>query len=82
MGSKSRKSLRYDQKSLKEKGDFVVEIATSEEDVRTMLPGSCLVEVNSWKSEQVTGLYSIRANELSFLNYFPNWQKKAGFDSQ
>ena len=76
MGSKSRKSLRYDQKSLKEKGDFVVEIATSEEDVRTMLPGSCLVEVNSWKSEQVTGLYSIRGKRAFFFELLPKLAKK------
>ena len=55
MGTKSRKSLRYDQKALSEQGDCVVEVATDEKDVRMMLPGSCLVEVNSWKSEQVPG---------------------------
>ena len=31
------------------------------------LPGSCLVEVNSWKSEQVAGLYSIRGKRAFFF---------------
>jgi len=76
MGTKSRKSLRYDQKALSEQGDCVVEVATDEKDVRMMLPGSCLVEVNSWKSEQVTGLYSIRGKRAFFFDLLPKLAKK------
>lgn len=76
MGPKSRKSLRYDQKSLREKGKIEIEVATSEKDVRVLLPGSCLVEVNSWKSEQVTGLYSIRGKRAFFFDLLPKLAKK------
>jgi CelD/BcsL family acetyltransferase involved in cellulose biosynthesis len=76
MGTKSRKSLRYDQKALREKGDVVVEVATSEKDVQAMLPASCLVEVNSWKSEQITGLYSIRGKRAFFFDLLPRLAKK------
>jgi len=76
MGTKSRKSLRYDQKALREKGDVVVEVAASEKEVQAMLPGSCLVEVNSWKSEQVTGLYSIRGKRAFFFDLLPRLAKK------
>ena len=75
MGTKSRKSLRYDQKALSEQGDCVVEVATDEKDVRMMLPGSCLVEVNSWKSEQVTGLFSIRGKRAFFFDLLPKLAK-------
>jgi CelD/BcsL family acetyltransferase involved in cellulose biosynthesis len=68
--------LRYDQKALSEQGDCVVEVATDEKDVRMMLPGSCLVEVNSWKSEQVTGLYSIRGKRALFFDLLPKLAKK------
>ncbi len=76
MGPKSRKSLRYDQKSLREKGKIEIEVATCEKDVRVLLPGSCLVEVNSWKSEQVTGLYSIRGKRAFFFDLLPKLAKK------
>lgn len=76
MGAKSRKSLRYDQKSLREKGKLVIEVATTEKEVRALLPGSCLVEVNSWKTEQVTGLYSIRGKRAFFFDLLPKLAKK------
>jgi CelD/BcsL family acetyltransferase involved in cellulose biosynthesis len=63
--------LRYDQKSLGEKGKVEVEVATNEKEVRAMLPASCLVEVNSWKSEQVAGLYSIRGKRAFFFDLLP-----------
>ena len=75
MGTKSRKSLRYDQKSLGEKGKVEIEVATNEKEVRAMLPGSCLVEVNSWKSEQVAGLYSIRGKRAFFFDLLPKLAK-------
>ncbi|MBT3666576.1 MAG: GNAT family N-acetyltransferase [Opitutae bacterium] len=77
MGAKSRKSLRYDQKSFREQGDCVIEVATDEKDVQAMLPASCLVEVNSWKSEQITGLYSIRGKRAFFFDLLPKLAKKA-----
>ncbi len=76
LGTKTRKSLRYDRKSLHEKGKLEVELATEEKDVQSMLPGSCLVEVNSWKSEEVTGLYSIRGKRAFFFDLLPKLAKK------
>ena len=76
MGVKSRKSLRYDQKSLREQGKVEVEVATTEKDVQALLPGSCLVEVNSWKSGQITGLYSIRGKRAFFFDLLPKLAKK------
>ena len=75
MGTKSRKSLRYDQKSLGEQGKVEVEVATNEKDVRAMLPGSCLVEVNSWKSEQVAGYIRFGGNGHSFFDLLPKLAK-------
>ena len=76
MGAKSRKSLRYDKKNLREKGDVEIQIASDEKEVRSLLPASCLVEVNSWKSEQVTGLYSIRGKRAFFFDLLPMLAKK------
>ena len=76
MGSKSRKSLRYDQKSLREQGKVVLEVATDKKDVQALLPASCLVEVNSWKTEQVAGLYSIRGKRAFFFELLPKLAEK------
>lgn len=76
MGTKSRKSLRYDQKSLREQGKVVLEVATDEKDVQALLPASCLVEVNSWKTEQVSGLYSIRGKRAFFFELLPKLAEK------
>ena len=76
MGSKSRKSLRYDQKSLRELGKVVLEVATDKKDVQALLPASCLVEVNSWKTEQVAGLYSIRGKRAFFFELLPKLAEK------
>ena len=76
MGTKSRKSLRYDQKSLREQGKVVLEVATDKQDVQALLPGSCLVEVNSWKTEQVAGLYSIRGKRAFFFELLPKLAEK------
>ena len=76
MGSKSRKSLRYDQKSLRGKGEVEIVVATEEKDILSLLPGSCLVEVNSWKSEQIAGLYSIRGKRAFFFELLPKLARK------
>ena len=76
MGTKSRKSLRYDQKSLRELGKVVLEVATDKKDVQALLPASCLVEVNSWKTEQVAGLYSIRGKRAFFFELLPKLAEK------
>lgn len=76
MGTKSRKSLRYDQKSLREQGKVVLEVATDKKDVQALLPASCLVEVNSWKTEQVSGLYSIRGKRAFFFELLPKLAEK------
>ena len=76
MGTKSRKSLRYDQKTLREQGKVVLEVATDKKDVQALLPASCLVEVNSWKTEQVAGLYSIRGKRAFFFELLPKLAEK------
>jgi CelD/BcsL family acetyltransferase involved in cellulose biosynthesis len=76
MGTKSRKSLRYDQKSLRGKGEVEIVVATEEKDILSLLPGSCLVEVNSWKSEQIAGLYSIRGKRAFFFELLPKLARK------
>ena len=76
VGTKSRKSLRYDQKSLRGKGEVEIVVATEEKDILSLLPGSCLVEVNSWKSEQIAGLYSIRGKRAFFFELLPKLARK------
>jgi hypothetical protein len=58
LGAKSRKSLRYDQRKLAEQGNMTIETVDSFEDVRAIMPATCLVEVESWKSQEGAGLYS------------------------
>ena len=62
------------------RGKVEVEVATTEKDVQALLPGSCLVEVNSWKSEQITGLYSIRGKRAFFFDLLPKLAKRGGFE--
>ena len=49
MGAKSRKSFRYDQRALAEQGEVEFECWETFEDVRAMMPATCVVEVESRK---------------------------------
>lgn len=71
LGAKSRKSLRYDRKKLMEQGNLSVETAMSFEEVRSIMPTTCMVEVRSWKSKEGAGLYSIRGKRGFFFELFP-----------
>lgn len=71
MGAKSRKSLRYDQRGLLEKGEVRVDWYDSFKEVRAIMPTTCIVEVESWKSLQGAGLYTIRGKRGFFFELFP-----------
>ena len=75
LGAKSRKSLRYDQRKLAEQGNIAIEIVDSFEDVRAIMPSTCLVEVESWKSKEGAGLYSIRGKRGFFFELLPELAK-------
>lgn len=75
LGAKSRKSLRYDQRKLAEQGSVTIETVDSFEDVRAIMPATCLVEVESWKSKEGAGLYSIRGKRAFFFELLPELAK-------
>ena len=70
-GAKTRKSFRYDQKALAQKGDVRVETFTYFEDVRAAMPATCMVEVESWKSQEGAGLYTARGKRGFFFELLP-----------
>jgi len=75
LGAKSRKSLRYDQRKLAEQGNVAIEAVDSFEAVRAIMPATCLVEVESWKSKEGAGLYSIRGKRGFFFELLPELAK-------
>jgi len=75
LGSKTRKSFRYDQRKLAEQGEVEIETVSSFEDVRTIMPATCLVEVESWKSKEGAGLYTIRGKRGFFFELLPELAK-------
>ena len=75
MGTKSRKSLRYDQRALAEQGQVEFECWETFEDVRAMMPATCLVEVESRKGKEGVGLYSIRGKRAFFFELLPELAK-------
>tara|TARA_B100000676_G_C17998341_1_gene799303 strand:+ start:83 stop:847 length:765 start_codon:yes stop_codon:yes gene_type:complete len=75
LGSKSRKSLRYDRRKLAEQGEVTIEKVDSFEEVRASMPATCLVEVESWKSKEGAGLYSIRGKRGFFFELLPELGK-------
>jgi CelD/BcsL family acetyltransferase involved in cellulose biosynthesis len=75
LGAKSRKSLRYDQRKLAEQGKITIETVDSFEDVRAIMPATCVVEVESWKSKEGAGLYSIRGKRGFFFELLPELAK-------
>jgi CelD/BcsL family acetyltransferase involved in cellulose biosynthesis len=75
MGGKTRKSFRYDQKSLADQGCVTFETWETFEDVRAMMPSTCMVEVESRKSKEGVGLYSIRGKRAFFFELLPELAK-------
>ena len=76
MGGKSRKSFRYDQRSLSEQGNVEFEVWEEFSDVRAMMPATCVVEVESRKSKNGAGLFSIRGKRAFFFELLPELAKK------
>ncbi len=76
MGPKSRKSFRYDTRRLEEKGDVRIECLETFEEVRSVMPTTCMVEVESWKSSEGAGLYSIRGKRGFFFELLPELAKE------
>ncbi len=75
MGAKSRKSFRYDQRALAKKGKVEIESWEKFDDVRAMMPATCLVEVGSRKGKEGSGLYSIRGKRAFFFELLPELAK-------
>ena len=71
MGSKSRKSFRYDQRALAEQGEVEFEVWEEFSDVRAMMPATCVVEVESSKSKNGAGLFSVRGKRAFFFELLP-----------
>ena len=71
LGAKSRKSLRYDQRKLAAQGTVTIETVDSFEEVRAVMPATCVVEVESWKSKEGAGLYSVRGKRGFFFELLP-----------
>ena len=76
MGGKSRKSFRYDQRALAEQGNVEFEVWEEFSDVRAMMPATCVVEVESRKSKNGAGLFSIRGKRAFFFELLPELAKK------
>ena len=75
MGSKSRKSFRYDQRALAEQGEVSFEVYTEFKDVRSIMPATCQVEVESGKTLENAGLYTIRGKRAFFFELLPELAK-------
>lgn len=78
LGAKTRKSIRYDQRKLAAQGEVSIETVDSFEDVRAIMPTTCLIEVESWKSKEGAGLYSIRGKRGFFFELLPELAKTNG----
>ena len=76
MGPKTRKSFRYDERALEELGNVVFERWESFEDILSMMPATCVVEVNSKKGKNGSGLYSIRGKRAFFFELLPRLAKE------
>ena len=75
MGAKSRKSFRYDQRALAEQGEVEFECWETFEDVRAMMPATCVVEVESKKGKEGAGLYTVRGKRAFFFELLPELGK-------
>lgn len=78
LGPKSRKSLNYDKRSLEKAGDVSWEDYDQFEEVRSVMPATCLVELQSHKNIENAGLYSIRGKRGFFFELLPELAKSEG----
>jgi hypothetical protein len=76
LGAKSQKSLRYSERRLLNLGGVTFERHTDPEGIRSMLPASCMVELNSWKGPVIAGLYSVRGKRAFFFELLPALAEK------
>ena len=76
LGSKSRKMLRYAGRKLERLGSLTYETHDDAQAMSGFLPTSCIVEVNSWKTPEVAGLYSIRGKRAFFFELLPALAEK------
>ena len=76
VGSKSRKSFRYDQKALSKKGEISIQNYSTFKEIRSVMPATCVVEVESWKSKEGAGLYTIRGKRGFFFELLPELAKQ------
>ena len=76
LGSKSRKTLRYEERALARAGKITHEIHADTSSLGAFLPSSCIVENNSWKTPQVAGIYSIRNKRAFFFDLLPDLARK------
>ena len=77
VGAKSRKSLRHDERALAGCGEISWEIKETFEDVRSVMPATCLIEVESKKTRENAGLYPIRGRRGFFFELLPHLAKSA-----
>ena len=78
LGSKSRKSLNYDKRVLDKAGHVSWEDYDQFEEVRSVMPATCLVELQSHKNMENAGLYSIRGKRGFFFELLPELAKSKG----
>jgi CelD/BcsL family acetyltransferase involved in cellulose biosynthesis len=71
IGAKTRKSFAYDQRALASRGEVTYETATTFEEVRSVMPSTCLVELESSKTQENAGLYTIRGKRGFFFELLP-----------
>lgn len=76
MGSKSRKSFRYDQRSLEARGEVSFDSFHKFEEIRSNLATACMVEVESRKSIEGVGLFSIKGKRGFFFELLPELGKQ------
>lgn len=78
LGPKSLKSLNYDKRALAKAGDVSWEDYDQFEEVRSVMPATCLVELQSHKNMENAGLYSIRGKRGFFFELLPELAKSKG----
>ncbi len=77
IGKKSRKSQNYDERNLAGRGKVSYEVLESFEKVRSIMPATCLVEVESKKTRENAGLYTIRGKRGFFFELLPELAKSS-----
>ena len=77
VGGKSRKSYRYDERKLADQGELSWEINETFEDIRAVMPATCLIELQSKKTLENAGLYTIRGKRGFFFELLPELAKSS-----